>query len=368
MSQRLEFVMLASRDGANVRELCRRFQIGSATAYKWLKRFAEQGRAGLVDRSRIPRCSPLRTPTAVQRAILELRDAHPAWGARTLQARLRARGHSDLPAPSTIQAILQRQGRIDPARSQRHRPWQRFEHPAPNDLWQMDFKGHFPVGAARCHPLTVLDDHSRFAVCLQGCRDERAATVTAALIPRFRRYGLPRRMLMDNGAPWAGGAEQPYTEFSVWLIRLGIAVSHGQAYHPQTQGKDERFHRTLIAEVLMNRTFTDWAELQQRFDEWRELYNQERPHQALACAVPASRYQPSPRPFPETLPAIEYGPEDIVRRVQGKGELHFKNRLFTLSRAFRGQPVALRPTLDEALWKVFFCHQQIAQIDLRDSQ
>ncbi len=229
----------------------------------------------------------------------------------------------------------------------------------------MDFKGHFPLTQGRCHPLTVLDDHSRFALGLAACPDERGATVQERLSILFRCYGLPDRMVMDNGSPWGDDQEHPYTPLTVWLLRLGVAISHGRPYHPQTQGKDERFHRTLTAEVLRRRTFPDLAACQSAFDQWRDVYNLERPHQALAYATPASRYRVSFRPFPEVLPPLEYGPDDLVRRVQDKGEISVRSRIWRVGKAFRGLPVALRPTATDGAWDVVFATRTIAQIDLR---
>ena len=364
MSQRLEFVSLAQREGNNMRELCRRFGVSPSTGYKWLRRFSDGGAAAMVDQPRRPHHSPQRTPLEVEQVVLAVRDAHPAWGARKLRAWLLARGHEHLPSPSTITAILQRQGRTDPMEGRKHKTWQRFERQAPNQLWQMDFKGHFPLSTGRCHPLTVLDDHSRFALGLEACPDETAKTVQQRLTTIFRCYGLPDRMVMDNGSPWGSDEDHHYTPLTVWLLRLGIAVSHGRPYHPQTQGKDERFHRTLKAEVLQGRTFVDLTQCQRTFDPWRTLYNLERPHEALGMAVPASRYQVSSRSFPETLPPVEYGPDDLVRRAGDRGRISVFGREFKVGRAFKGLPVALRPTADDGTFNVFFMTYNIAQINL----
>lgn len=363
MSLRREFVMLARQEGANVRELCRRFGISPKTGYKWLGRYAAAGASALAERSRRPQASPRRTGQALERAILELRDRHPAWGARKLYRRLADLGWRALPAPSTVHAILVRAGRIAPAASLAHQPWQRFEHATANALWQMDFKGHFRLPGSRCHPLTVLDDHSRFSLCLQACPDEQGATVRERLSATFRRYGLPVALLIDNGAPWGGGARYPYTPLVAWLIRLGIRVLHARPYHPQTLGKDERFHRTLKAEVLRE-GFADLAGVQRRFDRWRAIYNFERPHEALEMQTPASRYTASLRAYPEPLPAIEYAPGDVVRRVQQQGFIAYRGRHFRIGKAFTGCPVAVRPTLVDGRFDVFFCHQKIAHIDL----
>jgi len=359
--------LLAQQEGANIRALCRQFGISPKTGYKLLQRYAALGESGLADRSRRPTHSPRRTGVALEQAVLSLRDQHPAWGGRKLAARLHALGHADVPSPSTITAILRRHGRINPAESLRHQAWHRFEHALPNDLWQMDFKGHVAMRTGRCHPLTVLDDHSRYAVCLRACLNEQTATVQAALTDTFRRYGLPWRMTMDNGARWGDDGVNPHTPLTVWLLRLGIKISHSRPYHPQTQGKDERFHRTLKAELLAHEVFADHAAAQRRFDAWRDLYNLQRPHQALDLQPPISRYQPSTRLFPDVLPAIEYGPDDQVRKVQDKGEFSFQGRTWKVAKAFHGYPVGLRPSTQDGCFNVYFCQHKIASINLHES-
>jgi transposase InsO family protein len=365
VSLRREFVHLARSPEANMAELCRRFGVSRKTGYKWLARYEAGGADALADRSRRPRSSPGSTSPEMEGRVLAIRR-ETEWGGRKIHHRLIKQGFPDVPAPSTITGILRRHDEIDPVGPSGQGPWTRFCAEAPNDLWQMDFKGHVPAGNGRCHPLDVLDDHSRFVPCLAACADELGGTVQARLTGTFRRYGLPRRMLMDNGPPWSAAPISPYTALSVWLMRLGIQVSHGRAYHPQTQGKLERFHRTLKAEILQGRPFADLAECQREFDRWRAVYNLERPHEALGMAVPASRYRPSPRPFPEVPAPIEYGPDDAVRRVQGKGEVHFRGGIYRVGKAFHGQPVALRATGTDGVFDVVYVRTIVATVDLRD--
>lgn len=367
VSLREEFVALASSRGANRSLLCRRFGISRKTGYKWLKR--AEGGGSMLDRSRRPHRSPARTPASVASAVLAVREAHPAWGGRKIRAVLRRGGGEGVPAASTITAILHRAGRIDPAQSQARQGWQRFEHRHPNDLWQMDFKGHFAlVDGSRCHPLTVLDDHSRYNLALRACVDEQHATVQAALRQLFRCYGLPRRMLMDNGAPWGNGPEQPLTRLGVWLLRLEIAISHGRPYHPQTQGKDERFHRTLQLELLRDQAFDDPRHTQDHFDRFRHTYNHDRPHEALGLATPAERYTASPRSFPESLPPIVYPPGDIVRKVQQGGWISYRGRPLRLPKALHGEPVALRPTAADGVLAVVYASHELGTLDLTESE
>jgi transposase InsO family protein len=368
MSQRKEFVKLAMVDGANLARLCQGFNVSRKTGYKWLARYLGEGEAGLFDRCRRPRASPWVTPPEMEEAVLRVREAHPAWGGRKIRARLQAQGWVTVPAASTITAILRRHGKIDPAESMQRRAWQRFEAQAPNELWQMDFKGHFAAAQGRCHPLTVLDDHSRYALGLEACDNERTGTVKERLQRIFRRYGLPRKMLMDNGSPWGSDWAHPYTPLTVWLLKLGVQVGHSGPYHPQTLGKDERFHRTLKAELLKYCQGLELLQCQPRFDAWRLVYNLERPHEALGLAVPASRYRVSSRSFPETLTPVEYGPVDQVRKVQAEGWISFRGQDFHLGRAFRGEAVALRPTSSDGVWEVVFCNQRITKIDLKNKR
>ena len=366
MSQRLEFVTLATAENANIRHLCRCFGISSATAYKWLQRFHASGVNGLEDRSRRPHHSPARCAVAMEEAITKLRGQHPAWGGRKLKKRLLNLGHPEVPSPSTITAILRREQLLDPKESVKHRAFLRFERAAPNELWQMDFKGEFKLPHGRCYPLTILDDHSRFAIALEACARNTKDLTQTAMIKVFRRYGLPDWITCDNGSPWGSGGRSYYTALGVWLLRLGIGISHSRPHHPQTQGKDERFHRTLKAELLRYQCGDTLAQWQRHFDHWRVSYNTERPHEALSMAVPAARYQPSNRRYPEQLPAIEYGPADIVRKVRSFGHIKYLGHEYHVGSAFYGLPVALRQTTTEGLFALFFCNHQIGKLDLCD--
>jgi transposase InsO family protein len=363
MSQREEFVSFATMADANVSALCRRFGISRPTGYKWLRR-AREGAGSLQDRSRRPRTSPRRTPAGTEALVCEWRRLHPAWGGRKLHHALRLDGIAPLPSPSTITRILDRSGRLS-AERRLVRDWQRFEAEAANKLWQMDFKGPISTTGGPCHALTVLDDYSRFNICLSICPNQQRLTVQAELVKAFQLYGLPECILTDNGPPWGSGyAGQPYTQLAAWLIRNGVRVSHGRPYHPQTQGKDERFHRTFDIELLASRpVWLHSVELGHDASAWRDLYNYRRPHEAIGQEPPISRYQPSPRPYTAALVAIEYAPGDEVRKVQQKGVISFRGRNYLVGRAFTGEPVGLRP-VREGAWDVYYCFQRVSTVDL----
>jgi transposase InsO family protein len=357
--QREEFVRLASQPDANVSELCRRCGISRKTGYKWL------AREDLGDRSRRPHTSPARMPGELEAKVLALRMEHPAWGGRKL-AHVLARDQGVQLAPSTANSVLRRHGMISPEASQAATAWHRFEHPAPNDLWQIDFKGHFPTDTGRCHPLTVLDDHSRFNIVLRALSGESLRPVQQALQQAFERYGLPERINADNGPPW-GSPDGSLTALGAWLIRLGVWLSHSRPAHPQTNGKDERFHRTMIDEIISTRRFKDLDDAQRHFTHWRHVYNFVRPHESIGMDTPADRYTASRRSMPAKLPEPQYAPDDKVRRVFDGGRIRFNGNQWRVGRALIGEYVAVRPRHDlDGVFDVYFCHQKIATITLSE--
>jgi transposase InsO family protein len=364
---REEFVLLARQDGANVSQLCERFGISRKTGYKWLDRYMANGIDALEDQTRRPHHSPRKSTTPIEEAVVEVRQRHPAWGGRKI-AHVLGRDRQIVLAPSTVTNILRRHHLIDPAASEAATPWQRFEHAEPNALWQMDFKGHFAVAEQRCHPLTVIDDHSRYNLTLEACKNEQRETVESILRRTFSRYGLPLRINTDNGSPWGTAGQGVLSGLGAWLIRLGVGLSHSRPLHPQTNGKDERFHRTLKAEVLNHRHFPHFDSIQPEFDRWRLIYNHERPHEALSMQTPVQRYRSSTRSMPGTLPPIEYSPNDLVRKVQQGGWISFKGKEIRISTALIGLPVALRPDpTADGRYDLYYCHQHIGRFDLTNN-
>jgi transposase InsO family protein len=360
---------LALAEGSSVSEIARRFGVRRKTVYKWMARYLRGGVEDLKDRSRRPVRFPRQTAPAVEQAVLAVRAVHPCWGGRKIRAVLKRRKLIEVPSASTVTAILHRHKLIDPRESAKRRELTRFERPAPNDLWQMDFKGEFKLGNGRwCYPLAILDDHSRYSVCLQSCMDQQGQTVKEALIEVFRRHGLPCWMLMDHGKPWfTAHSSGGWTRCSVWLLELGVGVTHGRVAHPQTQGKEERFNRTFKDELKPGPWLADHRDAQRRFDPWRDCYNYERPHEALDMQPPSSRYRVSERAYPEVLPAVEYASHDQVRSVNPVGQFKFQGRTCKTSEAFEGKRLGLRPTVWDGVFEVFFSRHRIGWLDLRDT-
>lgn len=365
VSLRKEFVELAKQTECDMTSLCERFGISRKTGYKWIERYKQEGDSGLKNRSRRPKRSPQCTPNPIKEEICHLREMHPSWGGLKIEAVLKRKKRQHVPAPSTIHNILKEKGYIKTG-SRQKRHLQPFEHDGPNHLWQMDFKGHFGYEKGRCHPLTILDDHSRFSIALNAYPNEQGTTIRPGLIEVFRRYGLPERINVDNGHPWGSLFESArYTTFSVWLITLGITVSYSAPGHPQTNGKDERFHRTLKQELLTTQYFRSLPHIQNAFDRWRDIYNLERPHQAIGMKVPVERYQPSYRPYPEEIVEYDYPNDYVLRKVDSRGRIWYSNTAIFVGMPFAGKQLGILHSATDGKINICFRHQRLGQIDLK---
>lgn len=377
MSQRVEFCMLASRTESNMSDLCHRFRITRRTGYKWLQRYNEEGLPGLKDKSKRPDHFPNQTPDEIDQYVVGLRKNDPEWGAKKLHRilfthkELGLYNYSTIPCKNTITKILKRNGLISPNRSKQSEGFERFEYDYPNELWQMDYKGYFRLlNKETCHPLTITDDHSRYNICLEACKNQQEITVKQVLINVFRKYGLPYKILTDNGSPWgttgndSTDGTRSFSALEKWLIQLNIKLIHGRPYHPQTQGKQERFHRTLKQELIDYEQFHNHVHCQKRFNAWREKYNCIRPHEAIEFKTPSELYRPSNKYYPERIIPYEYNATDIKRKVCDKGLISFKKREIRVGKAFRNEYVALRESQLDNTYEIYFCNQLLRTITL----
>ena len=363
MSERERFAAEAVLGEKTMTALCREYGISRKTGYKWLER-AQAGEC-LANRSRTPHTIGNRTPPEIEASILDVRSQHPAWGPRKIGRWMEDRGFGPLPCKSTIANILKRNGCIEPEESLKHTAFKRFQRSRPNDLWQMDFKGQFPMlDSNLCFPLTILDDYSRFSLCLEPLLRINFETFQPVLSRVFQEYGLPRDILCDNGKPW-GDSTGGITGFDVWMMQLGILPIHGRPLHPQTQGKDERFHRTLKEEVLRRRAISDVEDAKHIFTAWREMYNTERPHEALGLDVPQQHYRRSKVEYPAVLREPEYPEHAVLRKVNYKGYLSIDRHRYFFSDAMIGKVVRVED-IGEATVRILYGDFQVAKIDLRE--
>jgi transposase InsO family protein len=337
--QREAFVALLAGRTCSFAEACARFGISRKTGYKWRQRAASPQPQPLLDRPRRPRHCPGRIPPQQERRILEVRDLR-SWGARKIHASLRQQGQ-EVPSARTVHAALARNGRVAP----RHPapPPRPFERPIPNELWQIDYKGPLRVEGKSRYLLSVLDDHSRYALALALCPDQTMATAWPVLWDLFGGVGLPEAILSDNGFAPRGPAAFGLSWLEARLSRLGVLTPHGRPYHPQTQGKVERWHRTLGDELFGRLDWSSEAKLVEQIERWRrDVYNAQRPHEALGYAAPASRWYASARPRPGRLPAVTYPAGMETRKVMQKGEVSWRGTEILVGAGLYGERVGVQ--------------------------
>ncbi|HEY5021550.1 MAG TPA: IS481 family transposase [Gemmatimonadaceae bacterium] len=364
MTERHRFVEDAQHGMYSMSELCERHGVSRKTGYKWLERFAEEGRRGLTDRSRAPTHCPHKIEDAVAQTIREARRRHPTWGPRKLLQWIEPRyPELELPAASTVGDLLSREGLVNKrVRRTKHL------HPgvvpaiadAPNDLWTADFKGHFRTGDGKyCYPLTIADLHSRMLLGCDALLSTRGIDAKPCMERLFREHGLPRAIRSDNGIPFASTALHGMTLLNVWWMKLGIMHQRILPASPQQNGAHERMHRTLKAEATRPAK-RNRRQQQHAFDLFRQEYNHERPHESLHGRTPASLYRPAPRPYPERLPKVEYPGHYEVRFVCNAGTFRFKNRQLFIANALHQQHIGLEE-IDDGLWAIYFCNVQLGR-------
>jgi transposase InsO family protein len=360
--QRIQFVVTVRHGALTVTDACRAFGISRKTGYKWLAREAAAGSVAVLgNRSRRPHHSPRRTAAGVTQQIGALRAA-VGWGGAKLAVLLAAEGV--VVAPRTIDRIIRREGWTRRDGAPAPAP-QRFVRAAPNDLWQLDAKGAYPLPrGGRCHALSVLDDHSRYAVGLTALPTLATVPVRTALTASFERYGVPAALLMDHGTPWwASSGPAGLTTLGVFLLKQGIRLIFSAIRHPQTQGKVERFHRTLGERLRWSGVPDTLAAFVRAFAAFQVEYNEVRPHAALGLEPPAAHFHPSPRPYVARPRSWDYPADVTVRRVAPTGLIRWQGGGYFVSEALQGEDVACVPHDDRLL--VQYRHMYVRELHLR---
>jgi putative transposase len=367
MLERHHFVQDVASGHWTMTDLCVRYGISRITGYKWLGRYHQSGVGGLQDHSRAPRSCPHQTPDDQVRLILE-ENSRYGWGPRKVLRRLKTR-HPDRtwPARSTVFDILERHGRVVPRHRRRH-----WKHPgvapvnttAPNQIWTVDFKGQFRMrNGLYCYPLTILDHFSRYLLCCHALHDVCGDGVKPQFLRLFREHGLPDAIRSDNGSPFASTGIHGLNRLNVWWLQLGITHQRITPGCPQQNGAHERMHKTLKAKAT--RPPAANLNLQQRvFNRFLHTYNELRPHEALGDDTPASRWAPSPRPFPERILPPAYPGHFEVRRVSNAGCFRLHSGQIFLSQALNGEGIGLEQ-IQDGLWNILYYDTLLGRFDER---
>lgn len=370
MEQKILFIADFWRRRYSLSELCRQYGISRKTGYKWVERYRLDGADGLHDQSRKPKNCPHRTPYVIRKDIIALRKkGHPAFGPKKIKILLARKYHADeIPSLTTIYNLLRQEGLI--AKRKTHRHITRYDRPVrhanePNDVWTADYKGQFAVGTSQwCYPLTVLDDKSRYLLACKALRSTNTEDAKREFERLFNEYGLPERILTDNGVPFASTSVGGLSQLSVWWLRLGITPERIEPGKPQQNGRHERMHKTLKEGTTLP-IAQNFAEQQERFDEFVDQYNNERPHEGLSQQTPASQYVPSSRQMPGKLPEIEYPGYFLRCKAKNPGLIYLKGKTIYVGSPLSGEIIGLEE-IDDGLWDVYFNHKRLGSFDERD--
>lgn len=363
-TMREEFVKRALAHEKSKAALCREYGICRPTGDKWIERYKNS--QSFTDESRAPHTVANKTDADMEAFIVEYRKKYPAIGATKIHRMLMDEGITDIPCPRTINNIFKRNGLITKQASQDATPHIRFEKASPNEMWQADFKGHFAIkDGFRCHPLDIIDDCTRFNLCCSPLGSETFSEVKQHLERVFAEYGMPYYFLCDNGNPWGTSQSTGFSKFEVWLMELGILTLHGRILHPQTQGKEERFNGTLTREFLNHTDFENQADAIKKFAEYRDFYNNKRPHFALNLDTPVKHYHSSERAYPSKISDWEYSSEYELRKVKESGYITIRGQGYFLSEAFGNKTIAIKESAkSSSLINLYFRQFKVAQINV----
>ncbi|MGB5486143.1 MAG: IS481 family transposase [Lysobacterales bacterium] len=364
MDERLRFVARLL-DGEKMAVMCREFGISRKTGYKIFNRYKDFGIRGLEDRARSPYRHPNKTPFQVEKAILKIKKEHRSWGAPKIRDKLiKEFPVIKPPAASTIHAILDRHGLVKRRKRRRYKAQGTDLRHAqvPNGLWCADYKGEFMLGNRKyCYPLTITDYRSRYLFACEGLESVKEVGTFSVFERVFREYGLPAAIRTDNGVPFASPhALYGLSRLSVWWLRLGISIERIKPGHPEQNGRHERMHLTLKKEATKPASF-NFLQQQGRFDEFTEVYNNDRPHQGLGGMYPGEVYTASAREYfhPEVP---EYPFHDRTIKVTQCGRICIGRRKINLSTVFAGQYIGIRE-VDDRIWLVSFMDYDLGFFD-----
>ena len=369
MDERLKFVARLL-DGEKMSPLCREFGIARKTGYKLFNRYKKFALRGLEDRHRRPYRHANKLPFQVEKTILAIKREHPTRGAPKIRDKLlREFAAIKPPAASTVHAVLDRHGLVQRRRRRRHKAQGTSlgDPGPPNALWCADYKGEFLLGNRRyCYPLTITDYRSRYLLACGALPSTREDGAFPVFEGAFQQFGLPAAVRTDNGIPFARpNALFGLSRLYVWWLRLGNGIERIKPGNPQQNGRHERMHPALKREATKPPSF-NLLQQQARFDDFIEVYNNARPHQALGGRYPAQVNTPSPRAYAKPQPP-QYPFHDRTVLVTRCGRICIGGRKVNFSTVFAGQHIGIGEVAD-GIWLVSFMEYDLGFFDYREDR
>lgn len=352
--------------GMSVSEAAREHGVARSCAYKWVGRYRQLGEAGLMERSRRPEFSPQRVSQQVVDELLELKAKHGSYGPAKLAAMLRERHGQPVLAASTAGEILLRHGLVQKRRPRQRSvgPIERFPYQVAGagDSMSADYKGQFRMRNGRlCYPLTIADPFSRYVLAIDAMPSPQMEPAKTSFERVFRRYGLPRQIITDNGTPFCNATSLGgLTQLSRWWIELGITPVRIAPGRPQQNAIHERMHRTLKEWIARNPK-ENLPTQQRSFDTFRQDFNEVRPHQSLGQKTPCTALGDY-RPFSTRPRAFVYDTNMEVRSVNTNGEIKWNGTKIFLSQVLVGANIGLLRIAD-AICSIYLGSVRIGYMD-----
>ena len=359
MNEKLKFIAAyLNNDFHTFESLCERFNISTKTGYKFVNRFEAEGIDGLKERSRAPHNNGNKMPAFIEQNILNVKSRYPYWGSKKVVSYLKQK-NSEIawPARSTIDDLFKRHDLVIPRKRKKQvapytEPFALCEKP--NDIWSMDYKGQFKLGNKQyCYPLTITDNYSRYILAIKGSKRISRDTTKHVLDELFSEFGLPYAIRSDNGVPFAGTGLGGLSQLSIWLIKLGVIPERIRKGQPQENGRHERMHFTLKQETAAPPQY-NLSQQQRQFDQFKKIFNEERPHEGINFERPAWLYTPSDRAYSRRFAPIEYDTNlCTTRMIRTNGTIKWKGSEIFISELLTGENIALKP-YDEHEWIIYF--------------
>ena len=365
MDEKLKFIA-RYLEGEKIAALCREFGVSRTTGHKLIERYKMMGQCALVEQKRTPHRYANKLPIAVEALILDLKREYSNWGAPKIREKI-IKKYPDVkpPARSTVHAVLDRNGLVKHRKGRK-----RFKAKGTplrhvtesNQLWCADYKGEFMLGNRQyCYPLTITDYASRYLLSCEALTSTKEEFAFETFTRVFKEYGIPDSIRTDNGVPFASGQSfYNLTKLSVWWMRHGINVERIRPGHPEENGRHERMHLTLKLETTRPPKENLIAQ-QEKFDNFINIFNEERPHEGIGNKYPAEIYRPSNREFKQLEP-LYYPLHDKTIMVSQCGRICDRNLKVSLSRAFAGQEVGIKE-MEDGIWVVSFLNYDLGYFE-----
>ena len=369
MKEKEKFIDAVIKAEKPFKYICEDFGISEKTGHKWKNRFYEEGKLGLYEKRREAENHPNALPEDTVIAIIQLKTAHPYWGAKKiLELFKKSRRNAEVPSLSSVNRILSKANlikkrRVKPVSADCQRLHAHIQPQEVNDVWAIDFKGYWRSDGEICEPFTVRELVSRKILCVKLMQSKSSEAVRAVMTDLFKKYGLPKVIRSDNGTPFSSpNGVLSLTSLSAWWITLGITPDRTEKGSPGQNGSLERMHADIAREIegkVRGGVLANQAVI----DAWVEEYNSVRPNEAIGMKTPDEVFIPSERKYIGDYEEIEYPLGFLTRKVTAGGEIVLNSIRIAIGHSLRGLYIGLKP-LENNSYEAYLADFILGTVDM----